>query len=109
MSKSSKAEPPILANAEGARNCLGLNATVLPGLGTFRTGSYFRGLAEMGVAVAGTLYFCTLLFSAIGDRTEDISMVKAFQPYMSRLGLAVLFVVGSWVSGLLYAKSLFRR
>ena len=109
MSKSSKAEPPILANAERARNCLGLNATVLPGLGTFRTGSYLRGLIEMGVAVAGTLYFCTLLFSAIGDRTEDISMVKAFQPYMSRLGLAVFFVVGSWVSGLFYAKTLFRR
>jgi len=109
MSKSFKAEPPILANAEGARNCLGLNATVLPGLGTFRTGSYFRGLIEMGVAVSGTLYFCTLLFSAIGDRTEDISMVKAFQPYISRLGLAVVFVVGSWVSGLLYAKTLFRR
>ena len=109
MSKSSETEPPILANAEGARNCLGLNATVLPGLGTFRTGSYLRGLIEMGVAVAGTLYFCTLLFSAIGDRTEDISMVKAFQPYMSRLGMAVFFVLGSWVSGLFYAKTLFRR
>lgn len=109
MSKSSETEPPILVNAERARNCLGLNATVLPGLGTFRAGSHFRGLVEMGVAVAGTLYFCTLLFSAIGDRTEDISMVKAFQPYISRLGLAVVFVVGSWVSGLFYAKTLFRR
>jgi hypothetical protein len=109
MSKSSKAEPPILANAEGARNCLGLNATVLPGLGTFRNGSRFRGLIEMAVAVAGTFYFCTLLFSAIGDRTEDISMVEAFQPYLPQLGLAVFFVVGSWVSGLLYAKTLFRR
>ena len=109
MSKSSKAEPPVLANAERARNCLGLNATVFPGLGTFRAGSHFRGLIEMGVAVAGTLYFCTLLFSVIGDRTEDISMVKAFQPYMSRLGLAVFFVLGSWVSGLFYAKTLFRR
>ena len=109
MSKSSKAEPPILANVEASRNCLGLNATVLPGLGTFRAGSCFRGLVEMGVAVAGTLYFCTLLFSAIGDRTEDISMVKAFRPYLPRLGLAVVFVVGSWVSGLLYAKTLFRR
>ena len=109
MSKSSETEPPILVNAERARNCLGLNATVLPGLGTFRAGSYFRGLVEMGVALAGTLYFCTLLFSAIGDRTEDISMLKAFQPYISRLGLAVVFVVGSWVSGLLYAKTLFRR
>ena len=109
MSKSSKAEPPILTNVEGARNCLGLNATVLPGLGTFRTGSYFRGLIEMGVAVAGTLYFCTLLFSAIGDRTEDISLMEAFQHYIPRLTLAVIFVVGSWVSGLLYAKTLFRR
>ena len=109
MSKFSKAEPPILANAEGARNCLGLNATVLPGLGTFRAGSCFRGLVEMGVAVAGTLYFCALLFSAIADRTEDISMVEAFQPYLPQLGLAVFFVVGSWVSGLLYAKTLFRR
>ena len=109
MSKSSRAEPPVLANSEGARNCLGLNATVLPGLGTFRTGSHFRGLIEMGVAVAGTLYFCKLLFSAIGDRTEDISMVEAFQPYLPQLGLAAFFVVGSWVSGLLYAKTLFRR
>jgi hypothetical protein len=63
----------------------------------------------MGVAVAGTLYFCALLFSAIGDRTEELSMLKAFQPYVSRLSLAVVFVVGSWVSGLLYAKTLFRR
>jgi hypothetical protein len=63
----------------------------------------------MGVAVAGTLYFCTLLFSAIGDRSEDISMMEAFRPYMPRLILAVIFVVGSWVSGLLYAKTLFRR
>jgi hypothetical protein len=63
----------------------------------------------MGVAVAGTLYFCALLFSAIGDRAEELSMVKAFQPYMPRLILAVVFVVGSWVSGLLYAKTLFRR
>ncbi len=109
MSKSSKTEPPFLANAERARNCLGLNATVLPGLGTFREGSYLRGLIEMGVALAGALYFCTLLFSAIGDRPEDISMVKAFQPYIPRLVLAVIFVVGSWVSGLLYAKTLFRR
>jgi len=109
MSKSSKAEPPILANVEGARNCLGLNATVLPGLGTFRAGSCFRGLVEMGVAVAGALYFCALLFSAIGDRTDEISMVKAFHPYIPRLILAVVFVVGSWVSGLLYAKTLFRR
>lgn len=63
----------------------------------------------MGVAVAGTLYFCTLLFSAIGDRTEDISMVKAFQPYLSRLGLAVVLVLVSWVSGIFYARTLFRR
>jgi hypothetical protein len=63
----------------------------------------------MGVAVAGALYFCALLFSAIGDRTDEISMVKAFQPYIPRLILAVVFVVGSWVSGLLYAKTLFRR
>lgn len=109
MTRSSNSEPPILANAERARNCLGLNATVLPGLGTFRAGSYFRGLIEMGVAVAGTLYFCTLLFSAIGDRTEDISMVKAFQPYLSRLGLAVVLVLVSWVSGIFYARTLFRR
>ena len=109
MSKYSKAEPPILANAEGARNCLGLNATVLAGRGRFRAGSRFRGLVEMGVAVAGALYFCTLLFSAIGDRSEDVSMMMVFQPYMPRLGLAVVFVVGSWISGLLYAKTLFRR
>lgn len=109
MTKFSKSEPPILANTERARNCLGLNATVLPGLGTFRTGAIFRGLLEMGVAVGGTLYFCTLLFSAIADRTEDLSLRQAFHPYMARLGFSVILVLVSWVSGIFYAKALFRR
>ena len=51
MNKSSFPEPPILADLEKARNCFGLNATVLPGLGTFRSGRRFRGFCEMVLAL----------------------------------------------------------
>jgi len=102
-------EPPILAKLEAARNCFGLNATVLPGLGTFRMGSFFRGLCEMTVALGGTLFFCFTLLRAVGDREEDITLMQAFHPYFSHLALGVVFVLGSWVSGVLYAKGLFRK
>jgi hypothetical protein len=102
-------EPPILAKLEAARNCFGLNATVLPGLGTFRMGSHFRGLCEMTVALGGTLFFCFTLLRAVGSREEDITLMQAFRPHFSHLALGVVLVLGSWVSGVLYAKGLFKK
>ena len=107
MSRSS--EPPILAEAEAARNCMGLNATVLPGLGTFRMGNRLRGLAEMGVATLGTLLFCFYLIEAVGSRDESTTLTQAFANYGFRLLLAVALVLGSWCSGVLFAKKLFLR
>ncbi len=109
MTKSSASEPPILADAELARNCFGLNATVLPGLGTFRAGAHLRGLLEMGVAIGGTLLFCGTFFSAVGNRSEDMTLSQAILPYLPRILLSVGLVIGSWISGIFYAKSLFRR
>lgn len=102
-------EPPILAEAEAARNCMGLNATVLPGLGTFRMGSRLRGLFEISVAIGGTLLFCGTLIQAVGEREEGVTLLAAFSPHLSKLTLGVLLVLGSWFSGVLYAKGLFRR
>jgi len=102
-------EPPILAKLEAARNCFGLNATVLPGLGTFRMGSHFRGICEMTVALCGTLFFCFTLLRAVESREEDITLMQAFRPHFSHLALGVVLVLGSWVSGVLYAKGLFRK
>jgi len=107
MSKSS--EPPILAETEAARNCLGLNATVLPGLGTFRTGNHFRGVCEMAVALGGTVFFCFTLLQAVGGRDEEMTLMQAFRPYFSHLAFGVVLVLGSWVSGFLYAKGLFQK
>lgn len=107
MSRSS--EPPILVRTEAARNCLGLNATVLPGLGTFRMGSHFRGLCEMTVALGGTLFFCFTLLRAVGGREEDIPLMQAFRPHFSHLALGVVLVLGSWVSGFLYGKGLLQK
>ena len=67
MTTSSVPEPPILAETEKARNCLGLNATVLPGLGTFRNGARLRGFLEMAMAIVGTLWFCKTLFLIAGE------------------------------------------
>ncbi len=102
-------EPPILAKLEAARNCFGLNATVLPGLGTFRMGSRLRGLMEMVVAIAGTLFFCATLFQAVGERDEGMTLWAAFSPHLFKLVLGVVVVVGSWFSGIIYAKGLFRE
>jgi len=107
MSRSS--EPPILAKTEAARNCLGLNATVLPGLGTFRMGSHFRGLCEMTVALGGTGLFCLTLLQAVGGRDEEMTLMQAFRPYFSHLALGVVLVLGSWVSGFLYGKGLLQK
>jgi len=102
-------EPPILAKLEAARNCFGLNATVLPGLGTFRMGSRLRGLFEMSVAIGGTLLFCGTLIQAVGEREEGVTLLAAFSPHLSNLTLGVFLVLGSWVSGVLYAKGLFQK
>jgi len=107
MSRSS--EPPILARTEAARNCLGLNATVLPGLGTFRMGNHFRGLCEMTVALGGTLFFCFTLLRAVGNREEDITLMQAFRPHFSHLALGVVLVLGSWVSGFMYGRGLLQK
>jgi len=107
MSKSF--EPPILAQTDAARNCLGLNATVLPGLGTFRMGSRFRGLLEMFVALSGTFLFCGTLIQAVGERDEEMTLLASFMPHIPKLAVGVLLVFGSWFSGVFYAKGLFRK
>ena len=72
-------------------------------------GSFFRGLCEMTVALGGTLFFCFTLLRAVGDREEDITLMQAFRPHFSHLALGVVLVLGSWVSGVLYAKGLFKK
>jgi len=107
MSRSS--EPPILAKSEAARNCLGLNATVLPGLGTFRMGNHFRGLCEMVVALGGTCYFCFVLLQAVGGRDEDMTLLQVFRPHLGQLSLGVFLVLGSWISGFIFGKGLLQK
>ena len=107
MSRSS--EPPILSELEAARNCMGLNASVLPGLGTFRIGNRLRGLLEMGIALGGTIFFCLTLFQVMGDRDESMTFFQAVAPYALRLILAVILVLGSWLSGVLFARRLLRK
>ena len=109
MNKSSSRKPPILADLEKARNCFGLNATVLPGLGTFRTGHHVRGILEMAAALVGTLTFCVALVQGVGSRSEDVSLMQAIGPYWNRMGVGVVLVVCSWISGVHFAKCLFRR
>jgi len=109
MNKSFSPEPPILADLEKARNCFGLNATVLPGLGTFRMGHYLRGVLEMSAALVGTLTFCVALVQGVGSRSEDISLLQAMSPYWNRMGVGVVLVVGSWISGVRFAKGLLSR
>lgn len=105
MTTSSAPEPPILAESERARNCLGLNATVLPGLGTFRHGARFRGLVEMGVAVGGTLWFCKTLFAVVGEMTEGAKLLPALGAHAGTLLLSAIVVVGSWISGIRYGRA----
>ncbi len=88
---------------------MGLNATVLPGLGTFRTGSRVRGSLEMLVALSGTILFCGALIQAVGERGDDMTLVAAFLPHLGKLCFGVILVVGSWLSGISYAKGLFRK
>ena len=107
MSRSS--EPPILAEAEAARNCMGLNATVLPGLGTFRMGNHFRGLCEMVVALGGTCYFCFILLQAVGGRDEDMTLLQALRPHLGQLSFGVFLVLGSWISGFIFGKGLLQK
>ena len=105
MTTSSAPEPPILANTEKARNCLGLNATVLPGLGTFRHGSRLRGLGEMAVAIFGALWFCKTLFLIAGEMTEGMKFVSALGAHAGALVLSAAVVIGSWISGVLYGRA----
>jgi hypothetical protein len=72
-------------------------------------GSRLRGLFEMSVAIAGTLLFCGTLIQAVGEREEGMSLLAAFSTHLSKLTLGVLLVLGSWFSGVLYAKGLFRE
>jgi len=102
-------EPPILTKLEAARNCFGLNATVLPGLGTFRTGSRIRGLLEMSVAIGGTLLFCGTMVQSVGEREEGVTLLAAFSPHLSKMALGVFLVLGGWFSGVFYAKGLFQK
>lgn len=109
MNRSSSPEPPILAEVEKARNCFGLNATVLPGLGTFRMGRPLRGSLEMAAALVGTLTFCVALVQGVGSRSEDISLLQAMNPYWGRIGVGIALVLASWISGVRFARGLFRR
>ena len=121
MTTSSVPEPPILAETEKARNCLGLNATVLPGLGTFRHGARLRGLLEMAVAVGGTLWFCKTLFLIAGEifggaqfraETESVAHCSggssAFRVHGGVLLLSAALVIGSWISGFRYGRAILK-
>ena len=118
MTTSSVPEPPILADTEQARNCLGLNATVLPGLGTFRHGTRLRGILEMTVAVGGTVWFCKTLFLMAGDifgvaqfraeteATESLSGgVSTWRSYVPVLLASAAVVIASWISGVWYGRA----
>ena len=105
MTTSSVPEPPILAETEKARNCLGLNATVLPGLGTFQHGSRLRGFGEMALAVFGSLWFCKTLFLIAGEINEGMKFLSALGMYAGTLGLSAMVVVGSWISGVRYGRA----
>ena len=72
-------------------------------------GNHFRGLSEMTVALGGTGLFCFTLLQAVGGRDEEMTLMQAFQPYFSHLALGVVLVLGSWVSGFLYGKSLLKK
>ena len=105
MTTSSVPEPPILADTEKDRNCLGLNATVLPGLGTFRHGARLRGFLEMAVAIGGTLWFCKTLFLVSGEMAEGARFLSALGLYAGTLIFSAGVVIGSWISGVKYGKS----
>ena len=108
MTTSSVPEPPILADTEQARNCLGLNTTVLPGLGTFRHGSRLRGLAEMAVAIFGTLWFCKTLFLIAGEISEGMKFFPALRSHAGTLVFSAAIVIGSWISGVRYGRAILK-
>jgi len=105
MTTSSVPEPPILAETEKARNCLGLNATVLPGLGTFRHGARLRGFFEMAVTVGGTLWFCKTLFLIAGEMTEGGKILPVVSRHAGTLLLSATVVICSWISGVRYGRA----
>jgi predicted membrane protein len=72
-------------------------------------GSRLRGLFEMSVAIGGTLLFCGSMIQAVGEREEGVTLLAAFSPHLSKLTLGVFLVLGAWVSGILFAKDLFRK
>jgi hypothetical protein len=109
MTRSSVPEPPILADAERARNCLGLNATVLPGLGTYQHGARVRGVLEMAVAVGGTLWFCKTLFLVAGEMTDGMSFFQAVGAHGGTLLCSAIVVVGSWISGVRYGRGVVKN
>ena len=108
MTRSSAPEPPILADTEKARNCLGLNATVLPGLGTFRHGARLRGLFEMALAVGGTLWFCKTLFLVAAEMTEGMKFLPSLGIHAGTFLFSATVVVVSWVSGVRYGRSVLK-
>ena len=108
MTTSSVPEPPILAETEKARNCLGLNATVLPGLGTFRYGARLRGLLEMSVALLGTVWFCKTLFLVAAEISEGGKFLSALGGHAGTLILSAAVVIGSWISGVRYGRTAVR-
>lgn len=109
MTTSSAPEPPILAETAKARNCLGLNATVLPGLGTFRHGARLRGVVEMAVTLVGTLWFCQALFRIAGEVMEGTGFLAAVGMQAWTLLLSAIVVVGSWISGVNFGRAAVRR
>ena len=108
MTTSSVPEPPILADTEQSRNCLGLNATVLPGLGTFRHGSRLRGLGEMAAAIFGTIWFCKTLFLIAGEMSEGMRFLPALGTYAWTLLVSAAVVVASWISGVRYGRAILK-
>ena len=109
MTTSSVPEPPILAETEKARNCLGLNATVLPGLGTYRHGSRFRGILEMAVAVGGVIWFCRTLVVMAGEVTEEVRILSVVGHHAGTLFFSTTVVIGSWISGLRFGRSVAKK
>ena len=63
----------------------------------------------MAVALGGTGLFCFTLLQAVGGRDEEMTLVQAFRPYFNHLALGVFLVLGSWISGVRFAKGLFPR
>ena len=108
MTISSVPEPPILVDTEKARNCLGLNATVLPGLGTFRYGARLRGILEMTVAAGGTVWFCKTLFLMAGEVSEGMKLLPALGVHAWTLLLSAAVVIGSWISGVRYGRAILK-